>query len=295
MKELIKKLRNYEIRIRKAINSHRHGNFRSVFKGSGLEFDDVRSYQYGDDVRSIDWKVTAKGHGTFVKTYKEEREQSIYFILDVSASQEIGAPNKQKIDVGREICGVLALSALKESSQVGVIGFSDQLEMYLRSGKGHRHAAYLLKNLFELKSKSKKTSIRRSIQTALKLIKKRSVVFLISDFIDKDYEQPLKALIRKHDVVIIHLSDRRETQLPKLGIIPVLDKESGKTLWVNTSSEAYQKQYGQMYMQNSIALDQFCRSLQANYVDIDTEEDYVPKLIKLFKIRNKSKGKSVHA
>ena len=135
MKELLKKLRRYEIQIRKAINSQMKGDFRSVFKGTGLEFDDVRPYQYGDDIRTIDWNVSAKGHGTFVKTFREEKEQTVFFILDVSASQEIGVAGKTKVDIGREICGVLSLSAVKESSHVGLICYSDQRELYIKPTK----------------------------------------------------------------------------------------------------------------------------------------------------------------
>ena len=140
MKELLKKLRKYEIQIRRALNSQMQGDFRSIFKGSGLEFDDVRSYQYGDDVRSINWNVTAKGHGTYVKTFREEKEQIVYFILDISASQEIGSQGRQKMDIGKEICGILAVSAIKESSQVGLLCYTDQKEKFIKPGKGANHA-----------------------------------------------------------------------------------------------------------------------------------------------------------
>lgn len=290
MKELLKKLRKYEIQIRKAITSQHHGNFHSIFKGSGLEFDDVRSYQYGDDVRSIDWKVSAKGHGTFIKTYREEREQSIYFLLDVSASQQIGAARQQKIDRAKEICGVLSLSAIRQSSQVGIVCFSDQAEMYMKSGKGHRHAVFLLQKLFKLKAASSRTDLKKGINYAANFIRRRSVIFIISDFIDQDYEQSLKALMRKHDVILIHLSDARETELPNLGIVPLLDKESGQTQWVNTSSKELRNQLSGVYKETQTHLEDLCRKLQANYLAIDTGEDYVPKLIKLFRVRNKTKG-----
>ena len=236
MRELLKKLRRYEIQIRKAINSYMQGDYHSVFKGSGLEFDEVRSYQYGDDVRIIDWNVTAKGHGTYVKTFREEKEQIIFFILDVSASQEIGVPGKQKIDIAREICGVLALSAIRESSQAGLLCFSDQKEKYVLPGKGPKHAYRLFTEIFSLQPASLKTDIRRAILYALELLKRKSVVILISDFIDTGFEPNLRALARLHDLVVIHISDQRETELPKLGIVPLFDRESGKTLWMNTSS-----------------------------------------------------------
>jgi uncharacterized protein (DUF58 family) len=226
MRELLKKLRNFEIQIRKAINSHMQGDFHSVFKGSGLEFDDVRPYQYGDDIRTIDWNVTAKGHGTFVKTFKEEKEQTVFFILDVSASEEIGSPGKTKVDIGKEICGVLALSATKESSHVGLICYSDVKEKYLKPTKGHSQAYQIISALVNLNPRSLKTNLSKAIAFALNTIKRRSVIILISDFIDEGYFDNLRALARRHDLVVIQISDKRETRLPKLGIIPVLDKES---------------------------------------------------------------------
>jgi uncharacterized protein (DUF58 family) len=289
MRELVKKLRKYQIQIRKAINNQMQGDFHSVFKGSGLEFDDVRSYQYGDDVRSINWNVTAKGHGTFVKTFKEEKEQIVFFLIDVSASQEFGNPGQQKIDVVKEICGVLSLSAVQEQSQVGLICFSDEKEKYVKPGKGEKHAFRFVSDLLSLKPKSLKTNISKSILYALNLIKRKSVVIMISDFIDEGYEHNLKALSSQHDLVVIHISDLRETQLPRLGIVPLLDKESKKTIWTNTSSPGFRGNLKDTFEGNKGRLEQFCRKNQANYVNIYTDEDYVPKLIKLFRVRNKSR------
>lgn len=289
MRELIKKLRKYQIQIRKAINNQMQGDFHSVFKGSGLEFDDVRAYQYGDDSRTIDWNVTAKGHGTFVKTYREEKEQIIFFLIDVSASQEIGNPGKQKIDIVKEICGVLSLSAVYEQSQVGLICFSDMKEKYVKPGKGEKHAFSFLSDLMDLKPKSMKTNISKSILYALNIIKRKSVVIMISDFIDEGYEHNLRALAGQHDLVVVHISDKRETQLPRLGIVPLLDKESKKTIWTNTSSPGFRSDLKGTFEGNQVKLEQFCRRHQANYVNIYTDEDYVPKLIKLFRVRNKSR------
>lgn len=289
MKELVKKLRKYQIQIRKAINNQMQGDFHSVFKGSGLEYDDVRSYQYGDDVRTIDWNVSAKGHGTFVKTFREEKEQIVFFLIDVSASQEIGNPGQQKIDTVKEICGVLSLSAVQEQSQVGLICFSDQKEKYVKAGKGEKHAFRFISDLMSLKPKSLKTNISKSILYALNLIKRKSVVIMISDFIDDGYEHNLRALASQHDLVVIHISDVRETQLPRLGIVPLLDKESKKTIWTNTSAPGFRGDLKETFEGNQGKLEQFCRRHQANYVNIYTDEDYVPKLIKLFRVRNKSR------
>jgi uncharacterized protein (DUF58 family) len=288
MKELLKKLRKYEIQIRKAINSQMKGDFHSVFKGTGLEFDDVRPYQYGDDIRTIDWNVSAKGHGTFVKTFKEEKEQTVFFILDVSASQNIGSEGKMKVDIGREICGVLALAAVKESSHVGLICYSDQRELYIRPTKGVSQAYQIIHGLVNLNTTSLKTNLAKALAFGLNAIKRRSVIILLSDFIDENYEHNLKALARRHDLVVIHISDKRETRLPKLGIIPIEDKESKKTLWVNTSFGDFREKISERLEERKTVLNKFSRKHQINFISLDTEEDYVPKLLKLFKVRNRT-------
>lgn len=288
MKELLKKLRKYEIQIRKAINSQMQGDFHSVFKGSGLEFDDVRPYQYGDDIRTIDWNVSAKGHGTFVKTFREDKEQTVFFILDVSASQNIGTTGKTKVDIGVEICGVLALSAVKESSHVGLICYSDQRELYMKPTKGVSQAYQIIHGLVNLSPKSIKTNLNKAMAFVLNSIKRRSVIILISDFIDDDYFLNLKALARRHDLVVIHISDKRETRLPKLGIIPVEDKESKKTLWINTSFGDFRQKISERLEERKDMLAHFSRKHQINFLSLDTDEDFVPKLLRLFKVRNRS-------
>jgi uncharacterized protein (DUF58 family) len=289
MKDLLKKLRKYEIQIRKAINSQMQGDFHSVFKGSGLEFDDVRPYQYGDDIRTIDWNVSAKGHGTFVKTFREEKEQTVFFILDVSASEDIGNPGSTKADIGKEICGVLALSASKESGHVGMICFSDIKEKYIKPLKGNLQAYEIISALVKLRPQSLKTNLAKALAFALNAIKRRSVVILISDFIDDDsYFHNLKALARRHDLVIVHISDKRETRLPKLGIIPIIDKETQRTLWINTSFGDFRKKISDRLSSRKAELEKFSRKHQINFISLDTDEDYVPKLLRLFKVRNKS-------
>lgn len=288
MRDLLKKLRKYEIQIRKAINSQMQGDFHSIFKGSGLEFDDVRPYQYGDDIRTVDWNVSAKGHGTFVKTFREEKEQTVFFILDVSASEDIGYSGRTKADIGKEICGVLALSATKESGHVGLICFSDVKEKYIKPLKGSLQAYEIISTLIKLKPQSLKTNLTKAIAFALNAIKRRSVVILISDFIDEGYFHNLKALARRHDLVIIHISDKRETRLPKLGIIPIIDKESQRTLWINTSFGDFRKKISDRLNTRKAELEQFSRKHQINFISLDTDEDYVPKLLRLFKVRNKS-------
>ncbi|TKT93681.1 DUF58 domain-containing protein [Dyadobacter frigoris] len=284
------KLRKYEIRMRKAVTSERHGNFHSVFKGSGLEYDDLRLYQYGDDVRAIDWNTSAKGHGTFIKIFKEDKEQTAFFMLDVSASQRVGEVNKLKIDIAKEICGVLTLSAIQEASRVGLLCFSDKNERYIRPSDGMKHGYGLLSELYKLIPESTKTSISEAILVALNLLKRRSLIFLISDFIDTNYQHNLKALARKHDLIVIHLYDLRETSLPRLGIIPLYDAEKQKTTWVNTSSSQYREDMANRFQSRSAELEKLCHQNRADYISINTQEDYVPALIRLFKVRRYAKG-----
>jgi uncharacterized protein (DUF58 family) len=286
MKEILAKLRKYEIRIRKAVTAQMRGDFHSVFKGTGLEFSDVRQYQYGDDVRTIDWNVSAKGHGTFVKVFKEEKEQTVFFMVDVSASQEIGKRNRRKLDITKEICGVLALSAVKEESQVGLYCFSDRKEKYIKPGKGIKQGYEVVLSLFNLQPVSIKTDLAKAIRFGLTILKRKSIVILISDFISDDYEHNLKAMARKHDLVVIHLYDQRETNLPSLGIIPLYDQESRKTIWLNTSSEAFKRELNGIFSNNQRRLEQLCKQYKANYLAVNTEEDFVSKLVKLFKVRH---------
>lgn len=286
MKEILKKLRRYDIRIRRAVNSQMQGDFRSIFKGSGLEYDDVRAYQYGDDSRSINWKVTAKGHGTFIKTYVEEKEQIVFFVMDVSASQEIGREGKYKKDVAKEVAALLSISASRQSSAIGMLCFSDQKELYIKPGKGRRNQYEILSGIFNLKPKSRKTNLPDALKLTLNILKRKSVIFLISDFIDDGYMHNLKGMARKHDLVVIHLYDKREYKMLNLGIVPLLDKESGKTLWVNTSSERFRNSLNKTYQENMHELKRFCNRDNVSYLAIDVHEDYVPKLIKLFRHRN---------
>lgn len=288
-RDLLRKLRKYQIRIRKAITSQMQGDFNSVFKGTGLEFDDVRAYQYGDDVRAINWNVSAKGHGTFINTFKESKEQTVFFLLDVSASQNIGAQGSKKIQVGKEICGILALSAAREASQVGLIGYSDEKELFIKPSKGQKHSIKLLDRIFKLKPKSLKTDLKKAIGFTLQMLKRKSIVILVSDFIDEGFDKNLKALAKKHDLVVVHLADKRETQFPNLGIVPLLDQETNKTVWFNTSSRAFKKKMEQTYNQKSNEVEELCRKQNANYLRVQTDEDYIPSIVKLFQVRNKAR------
>jgi uncharacterized protein (DUF58 family) len=290
-RELFYKLRKYEIKVRKAINSQMQGDFHSVFKGSGLEFDDVRTYQYGDDVRSIDWNTSAKGHDVYIKTFKEEKEQNVFFILDVSGSQYIGKEDHQKIDISREICGVLTFSALKEGSSVGLLCYSSQREKYIKPKKGAKHAYEMIGTMFSLTPQAFKTNLNKAMRAAMNIIKRKSIIVLVSDFVDEGYEPSLKALAKRHDLIVIHVADHREATLPALGIVPLFDKESQKTIWVNSSSAEFRAKLAGNFHQKQAELEKLCQQHQANYLFVNTGEDYVPRLVKLFRIRNLAKKK----
>lgn len=287
MNQLLKKLRRYEIMIRKVVNNQLQGDYQSIFKGSGLEFDDLRPYQYGDDFRTIEWKVSAKGHGTYVKTFKEDKDQSVYFLLDISGSQDIGQLGRKKIDVGKEIAGVLTLAAIHEGSQVGLISYSDQKEKIILPNKGPKQAIKIIQGIFSHKNKSLKTNLSEMFKFSLNLIKKRSIIIVISDFIDEGYEMPFKALAEKHDLVAVQVTDPRESALPALGIIPVYDKEEGRTTWVNTAFGGFSKKITDTFTHEREHLKNICKKNQINYLNVGTQEDIVLPLVELFRRRNK--------
>ena len=285
---LVRRLRHLEIRIQQTVAAQLQGNFHSVFKGTGLEFDDVRLYQYGDEVRAIDWAVSSKGHGTFVKTYKEEREQQVLLLLDVSASLgAVGEPGRRKLDLGRDVAGVLALSAARQDARLGLLAFSDQKELYLPPDKGARAAYALIQRLFALAPQSGQTALGAGIRQALGLLRHRSLVLVISDFIDPSYERELTMLARQHDVLVVQLLAPHEKALPALGIVPVLDAETGRTQWVNTSSALFRARHAAEAGQRQHELRQLCRRLRASFLALRTTDDFVPQLVNLFRQRNR--------
>ena len=286
--QFIAKLRKYEIRIRKAVNADMRGNFNSIFKGSGLEFTDLREYQYGDDVRTIDWNVSSKGHGTFVKIFKEEKEQRVFFVVDVSGSQSVGKADQTKLSMAKEIAGVLTLSAIQQASHVGLLCFSDQKEKYIRPSNGMKHGYQIVTELYKHQPSSSKTNLAEAALFTLDRLKRKSVVIVISDFLDGNYKHNLKALARKHDLILIHLLDDREEKLPRLGIVPVFDPESGRTTWLNTSSPWFRTKQKEKLTEIQDELTQFAKQYDVNYLVLNTKEDYEPALIRLFKIRRKS-------
>ena len=278
---LVARLRKYELRLRQAVQTQTAGARLSVFRGTGLEFADVRPYQYGDDVRLIDWNVSAKGHGTFTRTYREEREQQVVLLLDVSASQLLGAPGRRKIDVAREIGGVLALVAARQQARLGLVATSDRLEVWLPPDKGLPAAYRLIRTLYDLRPQSPRTHLATAMRRTLGVLRRRSLVVLLSDLIDADFERELRMLARTHELVVLHLLDEgRERRLPNLGIVPVRDPETGRVTWRNTSGAAFRDQLAAVRTQQQ-HLTQVCRRAGARLLAVPIETDFLPVLVEL--------------
>lgn len=253
----------------------------SVFRGTGLEFADVRPYQYGDDVRLIDWNVSAKGHGTFTRTYREEREQQVVLLLDVSASQLLGAPGRRKLDVAREIGGVLALVAARQQARLGLVATSDRLEVWLPPDKGLPAAYRLIRTLYDLRPQSLRTHLATALRRTLGMLRRRSLVVLLSDLLDTDFERELRMLARTHELVVLHLLDEaREQRLPNLGIVPVRDPETGRVTWRNTSGAAFRDHLATARAQQQ-HLTQVCRRAGARLLPVSVESDYLLVLMEL--------------
>ena len=286
MKEILKKVRKYEIKIRKFLNSRNQGDYKSIFKGTGLDFDDLRPYQYGDDFRTINWNITAKEHLLYTNTYKEEKEQSVFFLLDISKSQNIG-DKKTKISIIKEITSVLTLSALNQKSQVGLICFSDIKELFINSKKGDAHGYKLIKELYKHKNKSEKTNIAGMIDFFMNVNKKKSLVILLSDFIDSNYYSKLRSLSKLHDVICIHIYNKIEINIPKLGIIELKNEENNYSRWINTSSQKFRESVIKTYTTEPERLKKKLLKYGITYLKIDSENNYIKDLIKLFKSRKK--------
>ena len=286
MKEILKKVRKYEIKIRKFLNSRNQGDYKSIFKGTGLDFDDLRPYQYGDDFRTINWNITAKEDVLYTNTYKEEKEQSVFFLLDISKSQNIG-DKKTKISIIKEIASVLTLSALNQKSQVGLICFSDIKELFIDSKKGDAHGYKLIRELYRHKNKSEKTNIAGMIDFFMNVNKKKSLVILLSDFIDSNYHSKLRSLSKLHDVICIHIYDKIEINIPKLGIIELKNEENNYSRWINTSSQKFRESVIKTYTTEPERLKKKLLKYGITYLNIDSEKNYIKDLIKLFKSRKK--------
>ncbi len=284
--ELLKKVRKIEIKTRGLSNQIFSGEYHSAFKGRGMAFSEVREYQHGDEIRTIDWNVTARFNHPYVKVFEEEREMTVMLLVDVSGSKEFGTQLKSKQELATEICAVLAFSAITNNDKVGVIFFSDQIEKFIPPKKGRSHILMIIRDLIDFEPESKGTDIEQALKYFNNVIKKRCTAFLLSDFVtNKSFENALKIANRKHDVIALRLFDKAEEELPNIGLVPILDAETGKTRWVNTSSKETQKEYKIEALKRYDILNNTFRKSGVDNATIGTHEDYVKPLMNLFKRR----------
>jgi uncharacterized protein (DUF58 family) len=283
--ELIKKVRKIEIKT-KGLSAHLFaGEYHSAFKGTGMSFSEVRAYSYGDDVRNIDWNVTARAQETFVKVFEEERELTVMLLIDVSASQEFGTQGVTKKDYMTEIAAVLAFSALGNNDKVGAILFSDKIEAYLPPKKGKKNILRLIRELIVVKPQSKGTNIAVVLDFFNSVQKKKCISFLISDFQSPDFQKPLGITARKHDLIGIKINDKQESALQDMGMLSCIDPESGQQFMIDTSSKSFTKKYKEYFdSSNQYFLSSFTK-LGAESIAINTQDDYIKALIDIFKKR----------
>ncbi|MDR3268803.1 MAG: DUF58 domain-containing protein [Tannerella sp.] len=285
--ELLKKVRQIEIKTRGLSRNIFAGQYHSAFKGRGMAFSEVREYQFGDDIRDIDWNVTARYVRPYVKVFEEERELTVVLMIDVSGSKDFGSVRQMKKDVVTEIAATLACSAIQNNDKIGVIFFSDKIEKFIPPQKGKRHILYIIRELIDFQPDDRKTDISQALRYLTNAIKKRSTAFLISDFIDMhNYQDALTIANRKHDVVAIQVYDRRETELPGIGLIKVKDAETGVERWVDSSSRRVRETYKNWWTQRQEEMNQSFNKCRVDSVSIRTEDDYVKSLLTLFDKRN---------
>ncbi len=284
--ELLRKVRKIEIKT-KGLSKHIFsGEYHSAFKGRGMSFSEVRAYQFGDDVRNIDWNVTARTGDPHVKVFEEERELTVMLLVDVSGSSYFGTVNQFKSEVITEICALLAFSAINNNDKVGIIFFSSEVEMFIPPKKGRQHILRIIRELIDFQPKHQGTNIGKTLEYFNNVIKKRSICFVLSDFLTKGYESPLRIAARKHDIVGVHLLDPREEKLPDVGLIRVVDAETGKMHWLDTSSKRVRKQHQQWFKDHEAYFKSTFLKSGADYVSIRTNESYVNALLQFFKKRS---------
>lgn len=284
-KELLKKVRKIEIKTRRLSNHFFSGEYHSAFKGQGMTFSEIRKYEYGDDVRSIDWNVTARYNEPYVKIFEEERELTLLLAVDVSGSQFFGTHNNFKKDIVTEIAATLAFSATMNNDKIGLLLFSDEIELFIPPKKGSGHVLRIIRELLKFKPKGKQTDITKGLRFIQNMMKKQAIVFVLSDFITDDYAHAMKIMGNKHDVTGIRIYDRREKEIPNLGMVRMQDAETGELMLVNTSSAAVRKNY-EIYYKDRVKYfrDTFHRS-QAGTISLQVGENYVKKLLGYFKRR----------
>jgi uncharacterized protein (DUF58 family) len=286
-KELLKKVRQLEIRTRGLVNQVFSGEYHSVFKGRGMSFSEVREYQIGDDVRAIDWNVTARFDHAFVKVFEEERELTVMLLVDMSGSQFFGSQGQLKRDIAVELSAILAFSAMKNNDKVGAILFSDEIELFVPPRKGRSHALRIVRELISFEPRRQATSIKRALEYLNHVLKRRSIVFVISDFMDQGYETALRIAGKRHDLIGITLLDPRENELPKVGLITFRDAETGLQRWIDTSDASVRDSY-QAY-RRSIVDERRAVFIKAKLdaVEVSLDQPYMKPLVDFFRLRER--------
>ena len=286
-KEIIRKVRRIEIRTKKLVNDVFSGEYHSIFKGRGMEFEEVREYQPGDDIRIIDWNVTARYGYPFVKKFTEERELTVMLLVDASSSGEFGTAQRMKGEIAAELCSVLAFSAIKNNDKVGMIIFTDKIEKYVAPKKGSSHVLRLIREVLYFKPEHQRTDINCALEFLGRIIKRRCVVFLVSDFLSTGYEKRLSVANKRHDVVAIKIVDPREVELPNAGFIELEDTETGEQILIDTKDSRVRKSFQDYAMTEQTNLDMTFRSMDLDNIQIVTDRSYVEPLMAFFRARAK--------
>ncbi len=286
---LLKKVRKIEIKTKGLSNHIFAGEYHTAFKGKGMAFSEVREYQPGDDIRSIDWNVTARYNSPFVKVFEEEREMTVMLLIDVSASGNFGTNQQFKRELATEIAAILAFSAIKNNDKVGVIFFTDKIEQFIPPKKGKSHILRIIREVLAFNPEGKGTDIAGALEYFNSVIKKRSICFILSDFMSKEFDKPLKIASKKHDLVALRIHDKREDNLPNVGLVPMQDAETEETIFVDTSSNRIRAQFTKNRASKITALKKLLPASGVDLIDITTGTDYVRPLINFFKTRGKRK------
>jgi len=285
--ELLRKVKLLEIKTRLQVRDVFGGQYHSIFKGQGMDFDEVREYTPGDDFRNIDWNVSARMNHPYIKVYREERELTVLILVDVSASGDFGSVNTLKREIAAELTALLALCALTNNDKVGLLLFSDQIEHFVAPKKGRRHVLRLIRDVLTFTPKSPKTSINSALEYSLKLLKRKSVLFLLSDFNDNGYEKVIRIAARKHDLIALELYDPREREIPAIGLVPFHDPESGEVHWMDSSSKKFREAFGRTADLQARKREDFFKSVQIDRIALSVDKPYDRPLIKFFRTRER--------
>jgi uncharacterized protein (DUF58 family) len=285
--EIIKKVRKIEIKTRGLSSNIFAGQYHSAFKGRGMAFSEVREYQFGDDVRDIDWNVTARFHRPYVKVFEEERELTVMLLIDVSGSLDFGTQKQMKRDMVTEIAATIAFSAIQNNDKIGVVFFSDKIEKYIPPKKGRKHILYIIREMLDFQPESKRTDVKQAVEFLSSVQKRRTTAFILSDFyVRNDFQQSLQICNRKHDVVAIQVYDQRARELPDVGLMKVVDAETGFEQYVDTGSKRLRQAYQRYWMNRQAELQETFNKSNVDNVSIATNEDFVKSLLMLFKQRS---------